>query len=191
MTLTISLRNGSNDVVWPCWLAPSLLLLELMAQPTTISLEDESEMVAETGTVKMGKKGEFAKVMAEHKKQTAAMAKSTKQVFSLLYKEGNVSFPKKKKEKSTESTKQRNMHQDRGSVATGQDIPENKEHAQNSPLPPLPTLFPLIHFDDAEASMRLCLQLLGLRSARKLLNKQQLEKSCPPPSKSFSYLLYT
>jgi hypothetical protein len=161
-----------------------------MAQPTTISLEDESELGAETGTAKTGKKGEFAKVMAEQKKQIAAMAKSTKHMFSLLHKEGNVSFPKKKKGKSTESTKQRNMHQGGGSAATAQDNSENKEQAQHPPLPQLPTLFPLIHFEDAEASMRLCLQLLGLRSARKLLDQTQLEKSCPPPSKSYNYLLY-
>eukprot|EP00804_Cyclotella_cryptica_P030429 CCRYP_008520-RB/>CCRYP_008520-RB protein AED:0.03 eAED:0.03 QI:213/1/1/1/1/1/14/495/4469 len=181
VTLTTSLRNGS-DMVWPCWLAPSLLLLELMAQPTTISLEHESELDAEAGTTKMGKKGEFAKVMAEHKKQTAAMVKSTKHVFSLLYKEGNPSHAKKKKGKFAESTKQRSTNQAGGSATTAQENSENKEQAQHTALPPLPTLFPLIHFEDAEASMRLCLQLLGLRSARKLLDPQQLEKACPPPT---------
>lgn len=175
-------------MVWPCWLAPSLLLLELMAQPTTVPLENESESDPELGAVKIGKKGEFAKVMAEHKKQTSALTKSTKHVFSVLNKERNAPSTKKKKGKGSDTTKPTSTVSETGnstSPAKDSSKAEEKEQATPaSPFPSLPTMLPLIHCEDAEASMKLCLQLLGLRSARKALDPDQLEKACPSPSKS-------
>lgn len=182
VTLASSLRNGANgDSSWPCWLAPSLLLLDLMAQPATISLEEEKDGDNETSGAKAGKKGEFSKVMAEHKKQTAALAKHTKHVFTVLNRDANSSATKKKRGKSSDATNHQEQ-QDANQNESSKENPNKKEAQQSLSIPTLPTLLPLLHSSDAEASMRLCLQLLGLRSARKILDADQLEKVCPPPN---------
>jgi hypothetical protein len=181
VTLASLLRNGtSGDSTWPCWLAPSLLLLGLMAQPAAISLEEEKEEDNETSGTKTGKKGDFSKVMAEHKKQTAALAKHTKHVFTVLNRDANSPLAKKKREKTSDATKQQDVDQNDSSKENPN--PNKKEARQSLTIPPLPTLLPLLHSSHAEASMRLCLQLLGLRSARKGLDADQLEKVCPPPN---------
>lgn len=182
---------------WPCWLGPSLLLLELMAQPSSISLEDENENDADSSGVKVGKKGDFARVLAQHKKQNSALAKHTKHVLTALHKDLNSSSTKKKKVKNADfakppktdqyfsSTTMQQQHEkgDSSDCHTDEKNNNKKEVPQPLTLPRLPSILPLIHFEDAEAAMRLCLQLLGLRSARKVLDPDQLEKACPPPSK--------
>lgn len=184
VTLMSSHRNGGCEVEWPCWLGPSLLLLELMAQPTSIPLEDENENDADTSGAKAGKKGDFARVMAQHKKQSSALAKHTKNVLTTLNKDSNSSSTKKKKGKGSDVTKPTKTGQSGDSSDCHSDNKSNKkEIPQPLTLPRLPSMLPLLHFEDAEAAMRLCLQLLGLRSARKILDPDQLERACPPPSK--------
>ena len=178
VTLSSSLRNGNGDTDWPCWLAPSLLLLELMAQPSSLKLEDEKETEGET---KSGKKGDFARVMQEHKKQATALAKQTKHVFTVLNKDVNPTSHKKKKGKNSE-TKPSKAPESGNSSTPSKDAASKNEAQQPLTLPQLPTMLPLIHTEDAEASMRLCLQLLGLRSARKVQDADQLQKTCPPPN---------
>ena len=57
----------------------------------------------------------------------------------------------------------------------------SKTNPQLTPLPVIPTFLPLLHSETAEACMLLCLQLLGLRSKKGLIDKAHLEKVCPPP----------
>ena len=167
-------------MIWPSWLAPFLLLLELMAQPTSLPAEEDAEN--EGNTAKMGKKGDFAKVIVEHKKQKAALAKQTKHIFTVLNKDSSVTSKKKK-----DPTKHHKTDKDEQPMSTKDDSSSKKDGVKEAPqtlsLPDLPILLPLIRFEDAEASMRLCLQLLGLRSSRKSLDPQHLERACPPPSK--------
>ena len=157
-----------------------------MAQPTTVSLEHDSEAAdSDIGAAKAGKKGDFAKVQTEHKKQTAALTKLTKHTFTVLCKDANISSAKKKKGKHNEL-----KHHSQGQTsesAVHKDTSSKKGNVQALQLPCLPTILPLIHFEDAEASMRLCLQLLGLRSSRKVLDTNQLERVCPPASKFLKY----
>ena len=57
VTLTSALRGNGKDasaspesaMAWPTWLTPALLLLEVMAQPTSITLEDDATAPPGTG----------------------------------------------------------------------------------------------------------------------------------------------
>lgn len=166
-------------MVWPSWLAPCLLLLELMAQPTSFPVEDDADN--EGNAAKTGKKGDFSKVIVEHKKQKAALAKHTKHIFAVLNKDSSVSSKKKKETKHHKTDKDGQLTSTKDDSSGKND--GAKEAHQPLSLPNLPVLLPLIHLEDAEATMRLCLQLLGLRSSRKSIDPQNLERACPPPSK--------
>lgn len=59
-TLASSIGGAKSPMAWPRWLVPALLVLEVMAQPTTISLESEDK-----GQPKpTNKKSEYGKVFA-------------------------------------------------------------------------------------------------------------------------------
>lgn len=189
VTLTSALRGGNDsaaEMVWPRWLSPVLLFLEVMAQPTSISLE-ECEEDGESGAAKPnGKKGEYAKVLAEHKKQITALAKTTKQVFTALNKEVGAPSTKKKKAKETEATKSNEKPDDDVAPNEKSEETSSSQMQKATPQPPviptIPTFLPLILSETAEACMLLSLQLLGLRSSKKLLSKDQLDRVVPPPS---------
>ncbi|KAL7543885.1 hypothetical protein ACHAXR_013277 [Thalassiosira sp. AJA248-18] len=171
-TLTSAISNTMSPMVWPRWLAPALLLLEVMAQPTSITLDIE-----EAGQSKpANKKSEYGKVLAYRKKHTALVAKTTKSVFStVMSKEVGKVTPKKRKE----------MDSKKQSDKKTSDTPvgdTGKQKAQPPPLPSIPTFLPLLHSESAEACMMLCLQLLGLKKSKKgVIDKVHLDKVCPPP----------
>ena len=182
ITLTSALRSGKDSsiapMVWPKWLAPALLLLEVMAQPTAVSLEDNEEEEEAGVSKSSSKKGEFGRVMAEHKKQASMLARTTKHVFSAVSKEdGLVSTKKKKGKDSTESKKKIEDPPASNNMESSQDT---QKGAQPVPITSIPPFLPLILPETAEACMLLCLQLLGLRS-KKGLDKAHLAKVCPPP----------
>lgn len=66
--ISSTLRSGKDvasenpPMVWPTWLPPALLILEVMAQPTSVMLEDEGS--EDGGTPKpANKKSEYGKVI--------------------------------------------------------------------------------------------------------------------------------
>ena len=66
------------------------------------------------------------------------------------------------------------------------DSPAAEECKQNLKvhpisLPQIPPLLPLLHSEMQEACMLLCLQLLGLKSRKGLIDTTYLERMCPPP----------
>lgn len=155
VTTSPALRDGKSRMIWPRWLAPTLLLLEIMAQSTSVSLEDaKEEKDSESDDNK--KKGEYAKVLSEHKKQTSMLAKTSKQLISSLQKETDT---KKKREKK--------IKQSNG----GKNDDEGPSPIQ------IPPYLPLILHEHAEQCMIMCLQLLGLRSKK----TSAAEQVSPPP----------
>lgn len=155
VTTSPALRDGKSQMIWPRWLAPTLLLLEVMAQCTSVSLEDVAG-VKDSESDDNKKKGEFSKVLSEHKKQTSMLTKTTKQLISSLQKD---SVSKKKKDKKSKQSNG-DRHDDYG--------------ASYIQIPPF---LPLILYEHAEQCMIMCLQLLGLRT-RKSSTTEQIS---PPP----------
>eukprot|EP00571_Detonula_confervacea_P003423 CAMPEP_0172329052 /NCGR_PEP_ID=MMETSP1058-20130122/60671_1 /TAXON_ID=83371 /ORGANISM="Detonula confervacea, Strain CCMP 353" /LENGTH=4507 /DNA_ID=CAMNT_0013046199 /DNA_START=90 /DNA_END=13614 /DNA_ORIENTATION=- len=219
-----TLTSKDASMIWPRWLAPSLLILEVMAQPTSVTLDDEGG--EEAGLSKpANKKSEYGKVLAEHKKQTCIMAKTTKNVFSTVMnkKEAGKMTPKKKdaetqkSDKKTSGTssgeegKQKDAETKRSDKKTsgtssGEEckqkvkvqppLPPEKDKKTSGtssgeeckqkvkvqpPLPPIPAILPLLHSETQEACMMLCLQLLGLRSKKGVIDKVHVQNVCPPP----------
>ena len=153
VTTSPALRDGKSHMFWPSWLAPTLLLLEVMAQPTSVSLEASKE---EKDSDDNKRKGEFAKVLLEHKKQTSLLTKGTKLLMESLQKDKDAKKKKDKKSKQPNAGK-----------------PDDEE----SSLIQIPPFFPLILYEHAEQCMIMCLQLLGLR----LKKSSNAEQVSPPP----------
>ena len=66
--------------------------------------------------------------------------------------------------------------------ATGGDVKEKEKPApppSTISLPPIPLLQAMMHTETQEACMLLCLQLLGLKSKKGVIDKVHLEKVCP------------
>ena len=155
VTTSPVLRGGRSQMIWPRWLAPTLLLLEAMAQPTSVSLvgfKEDKDLDPDDNT----KKGEYAKVLSEHKKQTVMLAKTTKQLISSLQKDTDTKKKKDKKFKQSNGDK----HDDNG--------------ASSIQIPPF---LPLILYEHTEQCMIMCLQLLGLRTKK----TSTTEQVSPPP----------
>lgn len=154
VTTSPALRDGKSHMIWPRWLAPTILLLEVMAQPTSVSLEGANDNESDSDDYK--KKGEYAKVLSEHKKQTSMSTKTTKQLISSLQKDVDTKKKKGKKSKQSNGDK----HDEEGT----------------SPIH-IPPFLPLILNEHAEQCMIMCLQLLGLR----IKKASVAEQICPPP----------
>jgi hypothetical protein len=52
---------------------------------------------------------------------------------------------------------------------------------QSASLPQLPPFLPLLHTETQEACMLLCLQLLGLKTKKGVIDQAHLKRVCPPP----------
>lgn len=73
ITLTSALRSKTQEaVVWPRWLSPAMLLLDVMAQPTSVEMKDEADDMAAN---RPSKKTEYGRTMAEHEKAKQRTAK--------------------------------------------------------------------------------------------------------------------
>ena len=171
-TLTPALRSGADGAVspilWPRWLAPSLLFLEVMAQPTSVTLEEEGSL---------HKKSEYGKVLMEHRSLHKRQTQTLKNILLVVSnKDSGKVTPKKKKD--AESSKKQSY--EKNSDATAGEEGKQKVDVQPSPLLSIPTFLPLLHSETQEACMILCLQLLGLKSKKGVIDKAHLERVCPP-----------
>jgi len=190
VTLTSALRGNGKDassspestMAWPSWLTPALLLLEVMAQPTSATLEED---------VTANKKSEYGKLLAEHKKISTSQEKAMKNVYSLVTnnKDDSKTTPKKSK-KAGESKKKKHTDKKSSDKTSDSDAQategESKEKAEVDPKtnpPPIPLLHAMMRTETQEACMLLSLQLLGLKSKPKKggIDKAHLERVCPPP----------
>ena len=198
-TLTSALRGGkgvtqSSDItpmVWPTWLAPVLLLLEVMAQPTSVTLDDEGG--EEAGLSKpANKKSEYCKLLVEHERISKKQTSTMKHVYSFVTnKDAGKQTPKKKKGESkkkqtdTKSSDSDKKESSDGTTSADGEGEEDKQKAKVQPptpsVPPIPLLQVMMHTETQEACMKLCLQLLGLKSKKGVIDKAHLEKVCPSP----------
>lgn len=53
--------------------------------------------------------------------------------------------------------------------------------AQSATLPQIPPFLPLLHSDTQEACMMMCLQLIGLKTRKGVIDRAHQERVCPPP----------
>jgi hypothetical protein len=177
-TLTPALRSGTDGpvspIVWPRWLAPSLLFLEMMAQPTSVTLVEEG---GEEGKPP-NKKSEYGKVLTEHRSIHKRQTQTLKNILLAVSNKDSGKFTPKKK-KDLESSKKQSCG--KNSDATAGDEGKQKVDVQPSPLLNIPTFLPFLHSETQEACMILCLQLLGLKSKKGVIDKAHLERVCPPP----------
>jgi len=172
-TLTSALRSGTDGavspIVWPRWLAPSLLFLEVMAQPTSVTLDEEGSL---------HKKSEHGKVLTEHRSLHKRQTQTLKNILLVVSNKDSGKFTPKKKKDAESSKKQSN---EKNSDATAGEEGKQKVDVQPSPLFSIPTFLPLLHSETQEACVILCLQLLGLKSKKGVIDKAHLERVCPPP----------
>jgi hypothetical protein len=150
-----------------------LLLLEVMSQPTSVTLDEEG---GEEGKPPQ-KKSEYGKVLAEHKSLHKKQTQTLKNIFLMPNKDSSKITPKKKKD--AESSKKQSHEKNIDSTAREEGT--QKENVQSSPPLNIPTFLPLLHSETQEACMILCLQLLGLKSKKGVIEKAHLERVCPPP----------
>ena len=168
---------------WPLWLAPSLLLLDIMAQPVVafgddVAIEEEEDAEKE---VHVGK-GELAQVKDEHKQQAAALSSLAHSLFSALQggKGGSPGDGQEDKDSST-GMKNTQVPAQEGEEKAGAEKKEsldssttsNEENAFKS----VPAYFPLIPTESSDTCVDICLNLLGRGS------------SAPPPGVVHACLL--
>ena len=133
VTVSSAQRNSGMDAseplsaVWPDWLAPALLLLEVMASPTSVALDEEETP---------HKKSEYSKVLAEHKSLSKKQAQVVKCIFSAVSNTELGKMTPKKKKESKYIKKQSNA---KNSDTIG--IEEGKQEVN------IPTFLPLLHSD--------------------------------------------
>ena len=131
VTVSSALRNIGTDasvpLFWPDWLAPALLLLEVMASPTSVALDEEETP---------HKKSEYTKVLAEHKSLSKKQAQTVKSIFSAVS-SNEVGKMTPKKKKDSKSIKKQSSA--KNSDITG--IEEGKQEVN------IPTFLPLLHSD--------------------------------------------
>lgn len=164
---------------WPRWAAPSLLLLDVMAQPTADTLDVEvSEKYVEIETSK-----EFHRACAEQKRQSRTLSKATRQIFSLINQRpsGIDSQDGDSKNTATEDAKGKKVQGKDAELKMGSDRKHTAETSSSiTEFPSIPSYVPLIMPDAAEACMHLCLQILRRYSHSKSISKGKHETEVGP-----------
>jgi hypothetical protein len=170
--------NGAfQEATWPIWLAPSLLLLDVMAQPMTAfpddAASDKDEDVQSGGE-------EFSLVREEHKQQAAAIAKTADAVFSSIR---ELEQQTKEKAEPGDSMIDAPVSGDTSDAAGAPEVATKVAAAagdsspvHRGPFSSVPPYFPMLPSDSANTCMSLCLDLLGKGSTN-----DTNQSSHPPP----------
>lgn len=157
--LTLS-EKGDSRQQWPVWLAPSLLLIDIMAQPFVAfpspGAEDddgEKEIFVE--------EGELAQLKKEHKKQSESLSSLAKEIFAALYAEKTSGAPDESQGKGIESkvdtsSKPSSLADDE---VNKQDQGKASEVA--SLFQSVPAYFPLLPAESFETCANICLRLIS------------------------------
>ena len=167
-------EQDSSKQKWPMWLAPSLLLLDIMAQPVVAFSENEKDIDEGLGETEITNgKGEFVQVKDEHKSQAATLSSLAHDLFTALYKARSVSEKALSEGADPKTTNQADQH------AEKEEPPEtSKTPDEDFVFKSVPAYFPLLPSDSVEACVEICLTLLGERSS-----------SPPPPGVTHGTLL--
>ena len=187
-TFSNTIRQSSDAVAlsWPEWVSPILLLLDIMAQPTSITLDcDDKELEDAISVIDAIKdvtedieQGEFSRLCAEHKKDTEVLSKAAKIIFHAV----NENPIPIKKEKGQDEDKSALAQKDGEKCPTLHlnDVKEanscQRDNKSNVALPSIPTLLPLMTQGSTDASVTICLQLLRYQQKR----HENLEESKKP-----------
>lgn len=154
--------EGNGERKWPMWLASSLLLLDIMAQPVVAFGREEDEKMEKCA-------GELGLLKEEHKKQGDALSTLANEIFSVLYsKETPASITDDKNPKSKAQTPP-----DEPKNGGGENESSSEDPAATAETPELgsvfqsvPSYFALLPSDCFEACADICLKLLGSDDGR-------------------------
>lgn len=167
---------------WPQWLASALLLIDIMAQPTAISLNEcdkedsDTHDQVEKNQSHKDHKGEFAKVCSEHKRQISILAKTAKRICSAINERPVTAGSKKKKIPKDKDDKEKlnllgecksppvkasECNKSNNTESLGSTVNEKKSDF-TSAIQSFPAFLPLITPNTAEFCMNVCIQLLRL-----------------------------
>ena len=120
-----------DQKMWPCWLAPCLLLVDIMAEPMTLEKDDNVVETSESSTK------DYERVLIEHRKQQSILSKTSKRIYLALDK------AKTKQKKKIDNTK---------------DDPSSPD--QLNLFSNIPTFAPLLTQEMAESLLISCLHIL-------------------------------
>ena len=172
-SLKLKHSRSMDKGLWPCWLSPSLLLIDVMSQP--ISLEDK-KISAENKQSSVDR-GDYSRVVAEHKRQQMALTKASKRISAAIEKsKGN---NKKVKEKEAKEAKKTDGTTPEGSTETVNE--------STNPFTDVPTYSPLITSDMAESYLTICLQIFRIQ--QKKTEAKEEDVFFIPPSITHALLL--
>jgi len=200
-------RHNHDLFKWPRWLSPTLLILDVMAQPMAMLLDkgdeisDNENVTIESNDASSSRRGEYARVCAEHRKQRMVLTKTSKRISMTLSCKGGRSNNKLKgKESEVDTTVNEQKVEDRKlGLTANQENKRTEEKIVDSKtdqvdpqkqLSNIPTFMPLITQDIAELLLSICLQFL--RSQLKWLGR---DDSCKkktnflPPTVTHGILL--
>jgi hypothetical protein len=147
-------KEADGQYRWPVWLASSLLLLDIMAQPVVAFSADEDENI-ETG------EGELTLLKEEHKRQGDALSSLANEIFAALYSENTSSSmaeegkSKSKEHASSDEPKSPGENESRKDPGENSETPEAVSVFQS-----VPSYFPLLPPDCFESCADICMQLL-------------------------------
>eukprot|EP00980_Cylindrotheca_fusiformis_P007262 scaffold1525_cov142-Cylindrotheca_fusiformis.AAC.62 len=144
--------NANGHGRWPEWLASSLLLLDIMAQPVVAFGADEDTSMENS-------EGELSVLKSEHKKQAGALASLASDIFSALYSREIVSDKSMEKQpESKERDEPGGSGENESSKEAAEGIPETSGVA--SVFQSVPSYFPLLPSDCFEPCADICMQIL-------------------------------
>lgn len=188
----------TNDVTicWPVWLAPSLLLLDIMAQPiVAFSHRDDKTVKTTDGEMDSGGSAqsemdsggsaqinELHQVQDEHKAQASSLAEIAQKIFSSIgFSKGAVVVASESKvvgevedvsEQSSEVAAVSGKDKD-----TTDSVASTDQQGNGNPFSSIPSYFPLLPFESASCCAKACLNILGARNMDLVTGKP----SSPPP----------
>jgi hypothetical protein len=178
-------QDSARPFIWPMWLAPSLLLLDIMAQPVVAFSDGELiKAMIEGGDLSLSEvHDEFKQVRDEHKAQAAGLSDMANNIFSAISDGKKISpkleEPAADKEDIVGAPADEGKEQADSSMSMSVEVdPKEKD----SPFASVPAYFPLLPMDSVEACLDICLSLLGNNEANK-------GKVAPPPGITHATLL--
>jgi len=155
-----------DQAMWPCWLTPSLLLLDIIAQPMVLPKDEETSSELKDS---LSRRGDYSRVCAEHKKQQVALTKTSKRISLAIGKvNGSTKKAKQKDSRINEAEKKKNDYT--GPKADLTEVNRKScvetSNEQRNPLSDFPIFLPLLTHDMAESCLAICLQLLRVQQKR-------------------------
>lgn len=165
--------------LWPSWLAPCILIFDIMAEP--MSLEEDKDSTDKNSS---NSRTDWNRVYAEHKRQQGTLTKVSKRISSTIDK----TKPSITKSKNKEAKQDNSSNEEKTDLnATTTTTSSTDSSNEVSPLSNIPAYSPLLNHDMAESLLTLSLQLSRHQQGK----KENIEKNefFIPPSVMHAILL--